>query len=101
MKTAMEARETTTYAQFTAPTTTNILRETCTDTTSEDGNVREESGEETAMVRYECFECSMTATCVLNEAAMRSWRDHMAGHAHPFEYGAWTWGVSRLPFQVF
>jgi len=43
------------------------------------------------MIRYECGECQVTATCVENDHARRAWRDHMVEHAHPLRYREWRW----------
>lgn len=59
----------------------------------------QEPGKDVAMIHYECLECSMTATCIFNDVAVRAWRDHMQGHALFEGYMAWTWDVTPLPFD--
>jgi hypothetical protein len=46
------------------------------------------------MVRYECMECQVTATCVDNEHARRAWRDHMLTHARFLRYRQWRFVTS-------
>jgi hypothetical protein len=50
------------------------------------------------MVRYECQQCDMQATCVANPSSSAAWADHMATHANHSGYMAWTWAVLPLPF---
>lgn len=49
------------------------------------------------MVHYECYVCSITATCVDTEAADRAWIDHMNIHADDQDYGRYIWTVIQLP----
>jgi len=50
------------------------------------------------MVHYECYVCSMVASCVLNASSNLAWHDHMANHADPTLFGQWVWTVVALPF---
>ena len=56
---------------------------------------------ETAMIHYQCYVCHATATCVANEPANLAWHDHMANHALPKHYGAWTWTVQQLDYDSY
>jgi hypothetical protein len=51
-----------------------------------------------AMVRYECCQCDMTATCVVTESSSRAWSDHMANHPDTRGFMAWSWTAVELPF---
>jgi len=55
--------------------------------------------EETAMIHYECYVCSMSATCVATETSSLAWHDHMATHVRTEHFGAWTWSVMPIPFR--
>ncbi len=54
---------------------------------------------ETAMVRYECGQCDMTATMVDNDRSESAWRDHMMSHVEELDWRTWRWTVRTLPFD--
>jgi len=64
-----------------------------------DGAVVNDMGGAVTMVRYECCECDMGATCVLNEASATAWHDHMLNHVSVTHFQAWTWTVLPLVFD--
>jgi hypothetical protein len=57
-----------------------------------------EIDESVQMVRWECHECEVVATCVLNDAARWAWSDHLEQHGTDARFSAWTWLVMPLPF---
>lgn len=59
----------------------------------------ENEGAITEMVHFECRVCSLMATCVNNNPAQLAWLDHMATHAAPAEYDAWTWAVQQFSWS--
>jgi hypothetical protein len=46
---------------------------------------------ETAMIHWSCRVCGISTTCVHNAVADLAWHDHMANHADPDLFDAWTW----------
>lgn len=57
-----------------------------------------EYGQSTAMRRYECDQCEMTATVVDTRASRDAWRYHMDNHDQPLGFRVWTWSVVPLNF---
>lgn len=53
----------------------------------------------TTMIRYECYACGQSATCVLNETAEQAWSWHMLEHLDQDYYGSWVWQVMPLPLE--
>lgn len=51
---------------------------------------------ETTMIRYECCQCDMTATCVATEEAAVAWGDHMLTHVDAWAYRSWVWTIVPL-----
>lgn len=51
------------------------------------------------MVHFQCHVCDVRATCVVTNAAVLAWLDHMEIHAAKTAYDAWTWVVVPLEFE--
>lgn len=54
----------------------------------------------TNMIHYECEVCGVSATCVITPSAELAWLDHMATHASPKAFQAWTWTAVPLQFDA-
>ena len=50
------------------------------------------------MIHYQCGECEMNATCVMNRASALAWVHHMDTHGPKAGFDSWVWDVVPLPF---